>query len=291
MSAITKAGVYDMPAEEYHADPALSSSGARRLLPPSCPALFRYYADHGQEPTAAFDIGHAAHSLVLGNGPELHPMSFDDYRSAAAKAERDEARARGAVPLKSEDWEQVHGMAAALREHKVASALLNLDKGVAEQSLFWQDPKTGVWLRARPDWMPVRKQGRYFIVTDYKTTRHSDRDRFAKSVAEYGYHNQAAWYLDGIRALGLAGDEAVFVFIAQEKTPPYLVGVHQIDEQSLNRGRVQNRYAIDLFHQCTTTGRWPGYSDEVELIGLPVWAAMRIDEAEDAGNYQIKEAS
>src|SRR5258708_26204894 len=39
------AGVYGIPADAYHADPieggSLSSSGARRLLPPGCPALFR----------------------------------------------------------------------------------------------------------------------------------------------------------------------------------------------------------------------------------------------------------
>lgn len=38
---ITEPGVYDLPAEVYHADPveggSLSSTGARKLLPPSCP--------------------------------------------------------------------------------------------------------------------------------------------------------------------------------------------------------------------------------------------------------------
>ncbi|MBO0827768.1 MAG: hypothetical protein J2P24_08300 [Streptosporangiales bacterium] len=47
---ITEPGVYNLPAAVYHADPvpggSLSQSGAKKLLPPSCPALYRYWADH-----------------------------------------------------------------------------------------------------------------------------------------------------------------------------------------------------------------------------------------------------
>ena len=38
-------GVYDLPAAAYHRDPveggSLSASGAKKLMPPSCPALFK----------------------------------------------------------------------------------------------------------------------------------------------------------------------------------------------------------------------------------------------------------
>ena len=50
---ITEPGVYEMPAEEYHADPveggSLSSTGARRLLE-MAPARWRYEQAHPSPP-------------------------------------------------------------------------------------------------------------------------------------------------------------------------------------------------------------------------------------------------
>lgn len=68
--AVTEPGVYDdMPEHVYLADPvpggSLSFSGAKALLPPSCPALYRHQRDHGRPPKPAFDFGHAVHSMVL----------------------------------------------------------------------------------------------------------------------------------------------------------------------------------------------------------------------------------
>jgi hypothetical protein len=44
-------GIYEMSADEYHARPELSSSGARKLLPPHTPAQFAYERRHPQAPT------------------------------------------------------------------------------------------------------------------------------------------------------------------------------------------------------------------------------------------------
>jgi hypothetical protein len=47
---ITEPGVYDIAEDHYHADPvpggSLSNSGAKKLLPPSCPAKFAYEREH-----------------------------------------------------------------------------------------------------------------------------------------------------------------------------------------------------------------------------------------------------
>ncbi len=79
-------GVYDdLPAEYYHADPALSASGMKLLLDPGCPALYRYERDHPQPPKATFDFGHAAHRLVLGDGAKLRVLDYDDWRRAPCR--------------------------------------------------------------------------------------------------------------------------------------------------------------------------------------------------------------
>lgn len=275
---VTEPGVYDMPADVYHADPvpggSLSSGGARKLLPPSCPALFRHDQLTAREPSKVFELGHAAHRLVLGDGPELVLVDAPRWDTKDTKAQLAAIRAAGNVPLKRAEFDQVHAMAAAIREHPVASALFNPLSGLPERSLFWEDEPSGVWRRARLDWLPFGGTGR-LIVPDYKTTQSADMESIQKSVHKFGYHQQAAWYLDAVLALGLA-DEAAFIFVFQEKTPPHLVTVVELTAMTLLIGRHQNRKAIEKYRECRETGRWPGYSDEVEYVSLPPYAENRL---------------
>lgn len=267
--------VLDMPEDVYHADPvpggSLSSSGARRLLPPSCPALFRHERDHGRPPRDTFDFGHAAHRLVLGAGNDLAVVDADDWRSKAAKDARDSARVEGLVPILAADYAKAQAMAAAVRAHPIAAALIDPDRGRPEVSLFWSDDDTDVWCRARIDWLPDPVEARRLIVTDYKTTTSAEPAGLPRAVASYGYHQQAAWYLDGIQATGIA-DDVAFVFVAQEKTEPYLISVYELDREALLIGADLNARARALYAQCTATDTWPGYSDDVLSISLPPWA-------------------
>jgi hypothetical protein len=277
-TVITGPGVYEMPHAEYLADPvpggSLSSSGARLLLPPSCPALFRHYQGNPPESTAVFDFGHAAHELVLGAGPGLALIPFDDWRTSAAKAARDKAYARGQTPLLTAEYKQVQAMAAALREHPIASALFDPERGgKPEQNLFWE--ADGIWKRARLDWLPLISDRP--IISDYKTARSADPGSFAKSVASFGYHVQAAHYLEGLQML--TGAYGAFVFAVQEKEPPYLVTVCELDATALRIGQEQARRAAEIYRDCSDAGVWPGYSSEVELISLPSWAAREFQEA------------
>lgn len=281
MAKITKPGVYDIPVDEYHSDPieghSLSSTGARRLMPPSCPALFRYDQLNPSEPTKTFDFGHAAHKLVLGAGPDLVEVSDDwgkdpnAWRTNAVKERIQEIRDAGGVPLNPVDFSRVQAMADALQQHPVASMLLSPDRGKAEQTLAWQDRRTGIWRRALLDFLPddAPSNGRMLAV-DYKTTISAHPDAIQKSIHKYGYHQQAAWYLDGIKALGLA-EHPKFLFIFQEKTAPYLVTVVELPVVSLRIAQDLNREAIDVYRRCTEANHWPGYSDEIELISLPAW--------------------
>lgn len=271
-------GIYEMSAEDYHADPvaggSLSSSGARKLLPPSCPARFHYEREHPQPPTLAFDIGHAAHRLVLGVGPEIVVIDADNFRTKAAREQAEEARTRAAVPLLASDYEQVKEMADALTRHPVAKALFDRDRGRAEQTLIWRDQHSRIVRRARFDWLPDPGPGR-LIIPDYKTCQSADPESLSKAVHRLGYHQQADWYRAGAIALGLAGDETAFVFVCQEKDPPFLVTVVELDAMALRIGAIRNRRAIELYAHCTTTGHWPAYVDGIAHLSLPVWAEIQ----------------
>jgi hypothetical protein len=274
---VEQPGQYDgIPDSEYHADKgSLSSSGARKLLPPSTPFQFKWERDHPRTETKDyFDLGHAAHTLVLGEGAEIVELEFDAWTTKASKEARDKVWAEGKTPLLSKDFRKVHEMAAAIKQHPLAEALFS--SGVAERSLYYRDVETGVMLRARPDWLPTRGRGR-LIITDYKTAASADPSKFGKSAGDFGYHQQDAWYRDAAIALGLDDDPA-FVFVVQQKEAPYTVSIVELGRDAVNLGRRLNRAAIDLYAKCEANNHWPGWGDEPHLVSLPSYVHYKAEE-------------
>jgi hypothetical protein len=270
---VTAPGLYPKFDElAYHRDPALSASGAKRLLPPNCPALFKHDRDNGGRPhKRAFDVGHAAHAAVLGVGLELVVVDADNWTTKAAKAERDAAYAEGKCPILAKEKAAVDAMALEIRRHPIASKLLDPEHGRPEVSVFWEDKKRGIDRRARFDWLRDTDGGQ-LIVPDYKTTNSAEPRAFAKSVFSFGYDMQAVFYTDAVHAAEIAED-VTFLFIAQETTAPYLITIHELDFASLALGRARVDEACSVFRTCTETGVWPGYSDDIELIAPPPWLA------------------
>ena len=279
---VTEPGVYDMPEDVYHRDPvpggSLSVSGAKKLLPPSCPARFAYDRAHPKPPSEAMELGTAAHKLVLGCGAQLVIIDAENYRTKDARDRRDAARAAGKVPLLPDQFAQAQAMADAVRAHPVAAALFNPDGGAPERSLFWQDELTGVWLRSRLDWLPhpVRAWGQRMVIADLKSTVSADKASVTKHMHSYRYFQQAPFYSDGVRALGLDDDPA-FVFVFVESAPPHLISFARLDDEAMARGRALNRRAIERYRDCKEAGVWPGYSSEIEVISLPPWAYSELE--------------
>ena len=259
-------GLYDIPAELYHSDPipggSLSSTGARRLAN-QCPAKFRYWVDNPEPPKRHLDLGTAAHSVVLEEGENIVVTEFDDWRTKAAREERDAIRADGGVPLLFHEGEQVTAMAAAIRAEPDAARLLEPGSGVAEQSAFWEDG--GVWRRARFDWL--RHDGQ---IVDYKTARSCRREDLEKAFNEHGYMQQQEWYIDAGLALDVADPEKPFQFVLQEKDPPYLVVVTTCDPMARSIGRHLNQVALNAYAICRESGEWPGYLPN-PMTALPSW--------------------
>lgn len=275
--SITEPGVYDLPADVYHRDPvpggSLSCSGAKKLLSPSCPAIFHWEREHGEKPRDVFDFGTAAHRQVLGVGADIAEVPHDDWRTKAAQELREQARAEGKVPLLSKDVRVVEAMATKLREHPLAAQLLDPAHGQPEQALFWRDEQHGITRRALVDWLPRSVTGTRSKVVDYKTARTVEPFVLAKDVVTYGYDMQGGWYLDGVRALEL-DDDPEFYLVFQMKTAPYLVTVVQLPEETLLRGRQRNDEALAIYAECVRTDTWPGFVPETEVahLSLPAWA-------------------
>lgn len=298
-------GAYpDVDMADYVTDPvaggSLSASGVKLLLDRS-PAHFRQWADNPTASARHFDVGTAAHTLVLGTGPELVPVERQDvdpddprrhqWNTTAVKDEVKALRAAGCVPLHRADYDTVRAMAAVLAAHPTAAALLG-QPGAAEVTLVWRDPETGVMRRCRPDFLPEQQPGRRLIIPDYKTCDSAHPDDCARAMWSHRYHRQGAGVLDAVDALGLAGDHTAdgaappaFVLIFQEKTPPYVVTVAEPGPWEMRVARMQTARALRLYADCAASGVWPGYADEVVTLDAPRWAQYEHADAVERGDY------
>lgn len=263
--------VPDLPEVDYHAHPALSSTGARTLL--DSPARFQWQRQHPIT-SETFDFGTTVHTMVLGVGAEPVPLDFDSWRTKASQEAAAEVRAAGDVPMLRDAYDAARSCAdAVLADRRAKAILARCDQ--REVSMFAEDPATGVAMRARLD---LYGAGDEPLAADLKTAASAADDDFARAAANYGYAVQMAWY-QHVRALATGDDTPIpFRFVVVEKSPPYLVNVIELDAEFAQIGRSQVDRALVKYAECTATGVWPGYGnadapDEPNLVGPPSWLA------------------
>ena len=297
MPLITAPGAYpDIPAEDYHGNPdllpgpSLSSTGAKTILNQS-PFHFWFGSPLNPKPPAEddaphFSIGKAAHDRILlrDRWPDFYHVLPEGFSRAATKkwgeaiAEAEAAAKDGKVLLRWQDAEVVEAVVHAVERNPLARTALS--NGVTEETLAWQDPHTGVWLRARPDFRPhsIAQGLDVRVVADLKfvAATNATPSGFGRAMAQFGYHQSAAFYADGLKAVfGVYPTHWLHVVV--EKEPPFSVSLYELPGEDIERGRVLNRRAIDLFARCLERNEWPGYADVPRPVGLPGWERNRID--------------
>lgn len=278
---ITAPGLYpDIDEDWYHLDPveggSLSVSGAKLLLPPSCPAIFEHQRRNGRKATKSMQLGTVVHGLILGTGQEVTVIQYDDYRTKAAKEQRDAALACGQVPMLYAEHIQAQAIAQAVRDHDITGGLFA--EGDAEQSMFWEDAEHGIWCRGRIDWLT------YFdgvpTVVDLKTADDASPAEFAKAAAKYSYWMQDPYYRDGLGTiLGCDPDEIDFIFAVVQTDPdkPYLVMTYRLLPEHAGLGRQMNAIAREIYRDCVKADVWPAWSESIEDLPLPGWAVRDIE--------------
>lgn len=288
---ITTPGAYsDVSAEDYHRapnllpGPSISASGMKTLLTRS-PA--HYWHDSplnpnrpAEEAKRHFSVGKAAHDMLLlsDRWPDHYHVLPEDFNANATKAQaewhakREAAIDAGKVILRHDDAEAVRTMADAIRRNRLAAALLT--NGESEVTLTWQDEKTGVWLRARPDFLPAKRR----IIPDLKTCADGSPRAFSRAIGNNGYALAAAVYLEGIRVIFGDDPARAWMHVAVEKDAPHVVALYQLPPEDILRGHHLFRRAVNIFADCLREDRWPGYADEPVMCGLPGWDRKSIDE-------------
>jgi exodeoxyribonuclease VIII len=160
---------------------------------------------------------------------------------------------------------RIKGMLESLMAHPAASRIMT--DGLSEVSLRWTDSATGLACKSRADyWVKTTR-----LVADLKSTEDASPRAFARSCAQWRYHVQDAQYRSGFDACGETIE--FFAIIAIEKEPPYATAVYTLDQDAVARGYAAVRRNITTLQECLESGEFPSYSNGVEQLALPAWAA------------------
>lgn len=263
----------NIPFEQYILEPGINISKLSTIS--VCPALFKYVLEAEQQSTAAQDLGQQLHTLVLETdkyNDRYFCLPDIDRRTTKGKELYAELVAlhKDKIPVKPDDFEIAHRMAGSIRENTHANYLL--EGAHTELTLDWVDEATGVQCKARVD----AYNEELGIVIDLKTTVDASPKGFPKKLLQYGYHRQAAWYLEALKQNGEAARH--FVFLAIEKAPPYLVGVYRISDDTIRLSKAENEKLLRIYAECKRTDTWPGYTQGIEDISIPDYAINNMEE-------------
>lgn len=214
--------IKQMPDREYFADSALDQSALKRFM--VSPMAYVDYLDHGLDVSGdALDFGKAAHALVLGTGSEI--AEKPNLRTKAGKARMEELRASDAAVVSASDRDRLQAMAG------VTAPYFRALPGRPEVAVFADDPKSGLRLKGKYDWLPDGSdEDGVLRIRDYKTTSADPRD-FPREAFRLGYHIQAAFYMMLYRLTGFQ-DPLGFEYVVQEKKRPYDYMVWRMGEDS-----------------------------------------------------------
>jgi len=261
--------IENLSFEEYRANPALNWSSAKNYA--MSPAHFLNAKENPLEQTPAMLVGSALHSLVLEG-----PVAFSHRYVRAPECDRRTKIGKelwsqfvtenaGREVLTSEQFAIVSNMHQSLAVHPVVTNLLRLCHH-RESSVFWEDSETGIPCKCRLDGFSQE----HGIAFDLKTSDDASSSGFARTCAKFGYHGQAAFYLDGLQAAGVPASQ--FVFIVIEKAPPYGIACFLADEDMLRTGRLRYQEYLHRHAECLAADNWPGYPEEIQPLSLPAWA-------------------
>lgn len=281
----------ELDSAAYHADdtgdtPTLSASIAQLLItrsPAHAKAAHpKLNPDYERETESKWDIGTAAHSLLLEGIENVHIVQADNWRTKAAQEERDEARANGRVPLLANQWDRVRRMVDAANR-QLDNQHLNprpFTDGTPEVCIAFDID--GVKCRALVDW--VHTGG--VAVADYKTTSAiAHPAAWGKTALAIGADIQVVMHSLAVEAA--YGSVPEWVYVVQETYEPFALSVLRPAPSFVALGTDKVRAAVKVWRDCLTTNRWPGYPMGVSPLEPPPWAISQWLENDDAGEVAL----
>lgn len=278
----------DMPLDEYLAVDALSATGLKLLAR----SPWHYANRVKTDPTPAMLRGTLAHCAVLepdamaqryvvvpADAPkrptraQWEAKKPSDDSLAAMEWWRDFNRQNVSREIVShEDYALCRMQLAAVKACPELAELLRTGHG--EVSIFWIDEETGIYCKARPDWLPRiagKRHGPSVTPLDLKTCADESPNGFSRAAARLRYDLQAAHYTAGIEAVtGMRVDN--FVFGAVTSKPPVLAVPYVLTDEIRDQGRDERRELMERLAWCRRENQWPAYGSGFQMLDFPAYA-------------------
>ena len=261
-----------MPHEAYRVVDALSYSTLKVFHECKIPSKFYDLHVSISKPvhtsTPDMEMGSAFHTLVLQ--PDLFAKTYakaPQIRRGTKEWKEVEANNDGLILIKEENWETIHNMADRVFSNRCTRKLL--ENGKAEESFFWEEPRTGRCFKCRSDF----RAGSF--VVDLKTCQDAatSTTSFPKTVQSYKYHWQSYLYSKLIAQVTGQPVEG-FIFIAIEKTYPYLVVPQTIDKEWMKLAESEVEQEIAAYFACKDANLWKNYEEKIYEIQAPKWGIL-----------------
>ena len=266
-----------MNEAEYNAADGIRRSDLWKIH--DSPEKFKYALDHPDEsePTPALVFGQAAHKILLepNDFTEEFAVAPDgiDKRTKDGKAQWADflASNAGKTVIDRDTFNQCLSMSEKAMSDPTVAKLL---AGRKEVPFFWDDPDTGVRCKVKIDCLTYLEDETIPVVVDYKTTTDARTNKFVRDAAEYGYFLQAAMYTEGVMRCLKLTDRPRFIFVVQEKKPPYSLNIITVPDDTMLYGIDLMRECLGTYRECMEMDNWPGYTGAFNVeneLYVPGW--------------------
>jgi exodeoxyribonuclease VIII len=217
------------------------------------------------EKTKSMEIGSLIHDFVLqgeifDSKYKITPKDLQDSRKIEYKNFVKEYD--GKIFIKYDDFEKAKIIKENILNFNFGFQLKNiLDTAFCEIGCFVEDPEFNLLRKSKMDL--------YFpdcnLIVDLKKTE--DCLSFKKSVINYKYYRQDAWYSENI--FQEVGEWPRFIFLTFESTPPFGVMVYEVSQEWKDYGKFVNDKT--LLDYTLWDGEKRAYPDGIVLLEKPDW--------------------
>jgi len=276
------------PMEAYLARKAVSSGLLHTLLDKS-PLHARmdspWNASRQQRDSKIADIGTYAHACLLEGGTEnLVIVAADNWRTKAAREERDAARAAGKLPTLAGKVTEVEDMVRAAKEYLAKSELAGiLDDGELELTLLFEID--GVPWKARPGFLRTDRR----VCLSYKTALGSANPASWGKTRLPHYDVASVFYERAVREACGTDDACLLVHLVQEQASPFSCSLVSLSPAMRELSIAKMEVAIRTWKACSESGNWPAYSERIHYMEPRPWQFNEFEEKQASTAFSDQE--
>ena len=262
--------ISDMEFQKYLDLPGYMHCSELKLLQQS---VNHWLSMTGYPETKALMLGSLGHTMILEMDKLTERylvMPKVDGRTTSGKEQKKlaqkQADGEGKILISQEDFTHALEWRENILKNPVTSNVFQKAKGKNEISGFFRHPDfKDIKGAFRVDKLLEEQK----IAIDLKIMESANPYAFMGAIKKFSYHMQAAWYLDGLKAI--TGDDYDFIFLVCEKSYANNVQAYRLSEKDLEKGRDDIRATVKKYQQYQSANedqrnRLSGYYDGIQTL-------------------------